>query len=96
MPNVANVDSRREVDSHLTAAMIHRMAYCGASMVGSAEQCSHAQSHVNRAKNQYLQDVARRNLPARHSSELLDNWPRWVLPVMKTDALKPKTLATPQ
>lgn len=88
---VAHIDTTREVDTHLTAAMLHRIAAQGAALVGSSEQCSHVQSHVNRAKNQDLQDIAQRNLPTRHSSELLDNWPRWVRPIMKEDAVK-KTL----
>lgn len=90
---VANVNSAREVDSRLTAAMVHRMAVRGALMIGSVEQCSHVQSRLNRAKNQDLQDGAHCNLPTRHSSELLDNWPRWVGSVMKQDAIK-KPLVT--
>jgi hypothetical protein len=78
-------------DTHLTAAMFYRMAARGAALVGSRIECSHVQSHVNRAKNQDLQDGARRNLPTRHSSELLDNWPRWSPQVMKTDSIKKKT-----
>lgn len=93
--NVANIDITREVDIHLTAAMIYRAASRGAALVGSSIECSHAQSHLNRAKNQDVQDVARRNLPTRHSSELLDNWPRWVRPIMKVDAIKKTSLPQP-
>lgn len=81
-------------DTHLTAAMLFRMAARGAALVGSSEVCSHVQSHLNRARNQDLQDGASRNLPTRHSSELLDNWPRWAAPVMKEDSIK-KVLVTP-
>jgi hypothetical protein len=89
---LGNVELTRE---HPTAAMLYRIAARGASLIGSTHECSHVQSHLNRAKNQDVQDVARRNLPTRHSSELLDNWPRWVRPVMKIDAIKPKTITQP-
>ena len=88
---MANIDSTREVDTHLTAAMVYRIAARGAALVGTSEVCSHVQSHLNRAANQDLQDIAARNLPTRHSSELLDNWPRWTAPIMKQDAIKPKS-----
>jgi hypothetical protein len=91
---VANIDKAHE-DLPLTAAMLYRIASRGAALAGSAHECSHVQSHLNRAKNQDVQAIARRNLPTRHSSELLDNWPRWVRPVMKIDAIKPKTITQP-
>ena len=91
----ANVDIVDSAAEHLTAAMLYRIAARGAALVGSIHECSHVQAHVNRAANQDLQDTARRNLPTRHSSELLDNWPRWVRPCMKVDAVK-KTWTTNQ
>jgi hypothetical protein len=90
----ANVDSVDTAAEHLTAAMLYRIAARGAALVGSSHECSHVQSHLNRAKNQDVQDSARRNLPTRHSSELLDNWPRWSTPIMKIDSIK-KTFNKP-
>lgn len=92
----ANVDIVDSAAEHLTAAMLYRIAARGAALIGSTNECSHVQSHLNRAKNQDVQDAARRNLPTRHSSELLDNWPRWVGPIMKIDSIKKTSLNTPR